>query len=799
MACQSLLNYESDVALAGGVSLQIPHSHGYLYEEGNILSPDGECRTFDAKAQGSVMGSAVGVVTLKRFNDALQDGDTIYALIRGSTINNDGNLRVSYTAPGVDGQASVILGALSYADVPAESISYIETHGTGTRLGDAVELAAMRKAFEAQTDKKQFCAIGSVKPNVGHLDRVAGVAGMIKTALALYHKQLPPSLNYQQSSAENDLSNSAFYVNTALRPWLCENGPRRAGVSSFGLGGTNVHMILEEAPEPQRTADSGNWHLLLLSAKTETSLEHMELNLADYLSQHTESPLEDVAYTLQVGRSAFRYRSLLLCQKREPAIATLLGDVPEPLLKASVDRRDRSSGFLFPGSEVLDEQLLLQTRELYTRHVSFHETMENCCALLQPQLCADFRQILHLSPDADSQTYKQIQFSPVLIQIALFVIEYALAQILIQCGLPPQALLGEGVGEFVTACLSGVLSLEDALKIVAHQSDSLEARHAITQRFQLSTPQIPLLSGETGTWMTNEQATDPLYWARSGNHFAHTPDSLSVLLQETEHILLEIGTGQLLTACINEYSIDSLEYMALTAPALTVDGEQTQGTAALLGTLGKLWLAGVTIDWSLLYHNESRQRIPLPTYPFERRRYWVPSLAEERVQQQQLAQSNTGKKPDIADWFYQPTWQKATVPPAQTLDSRRHWLIFMDECGLADQIATRLLKAGHSVVHVRVGSQFTRLDHTNYLVRPGEQADYKSLISALVSAKQVPQKVVHCWNVTDEHTVPTEPTLFQARQETGFYSLLALAQELGNQVYSEVSSDLHSLQSCSAR
>ncbi len=403
MACQSLLNYESDIALAGGVCLQIPpNGYGYLYEQGGILSPDGECRAFDAKAQGSVMGSGVGVVTLKRFSDALQDGDTIYALIRGSTINNDGSLRVSYTAPSVDGQASAILGALSYADVPAESISYIETHGTGTRLGDAVELAAMRKAFEAQTNKKQFCAIGSVKPNVGHLDRASGVVGLIKTVLALYHKQLPPSLNYEQSSAENDLSNSAFYVNTTLRPWPAENGPRRAGISSFGLGGTNVHMILEEAPIPQTSPSQESWYLLPLSAKTESALQRMELNLADYLSQHAELHLADVAYTLQVGRSALRYRSLLLCRKRESAIATLLGHVPEPLLKASVERRDRSLGFLFPGSEVLDEQLLLQTRELYAWHVSFCETVESCCALLQPQLCADLRRILHLSSDVAS-------------------------------------------------------------------------------------------------------------------------------------------------------------------------------------------------------------------------------------------------------------------------------------------------------------------------------------------------------------------------------------------------------------
>jgi acyl transferase domain-containing protein/acyl carrier protein len=785
MACQSLLNYESDIALAGGVSLQVPHGHGYLYEEGNILSPDGECRTFDAKAQGSVMGSAVGVVTLKRFSDALENGDTIYAIIRGSTINNDGSLRVSYTAPSVDGQASVILGALSYASVPAESISYIETHGTATRLGDAVELAAMRKAFDAHTSKKQFCAIGSVKPNVGHLDRVAGVAGLIKTALALYHKQLPPSLNYEQSSAENDLSQSAFYVNTTLDPWPQGSSPRRAGVSSFGLGGTNAHVILEEAPEPQRITNPDNWHLLLLSAKTENSLAQMELNLADYLSEHAESPLEDVAYTLQAGRSTFRYRSVLLCQKKDTAITALLDSTSDVLLKACVDRRDRSLGFLFSGTNALDEQFLQQICALHRRYNSLRATLEQCCALLPPQLRADLRQALQLSTGPTSQKLPQTASSATFVQTITFSIEYALAQLLIQWSLPPLALLGEGVGEFVAACLAGVLSLEDTLRIIAHHSDTVEAKRALTQRSKLSKPTIPFISSETGTWITNEQATDPLYWADCGNRFSHIPDGISTLLQDSEHILIEIGDGQLLAACINEYTPDSLEYMALTTPTLTAEGEQTQGVATLLNTLGKLWLAGVTLDWSLLYKDESHMRIPLPTYPFEHQRYWVPSLAEERVEQQQLALASTGKKSDSADWFYQPTWQQASVPAAPTSTSPLRWLIFMDECGLAEQIVARLLQAGHTIVRVRIGTQFTRIDATQYLIRPGEHADYQSLLATLVSTQQVPHKVVHCWNVTDNQAEVTSSALFQTRQETGFYSQLALAQELGNQVYNQ--------------
>ena len=323
LACQSLLNYECDLALAGGSAISVPHVTGYVYKEGGIVSPDGECRTFDAQAQGSIMGNGVGVVTLKRLAEALEDEDHIYAVIRGSAINNDGSMRVSYTAPGLDGQSEVIAEALGHAGVTAESISYIEAHGTATKLGDAVELAAMKKAFGLQTNKRQFCAIGSVKPNVGHLDRASGVTGLIKTALALQHQQLPPSLNFEHANAEVGLEDSPFYVNTQLRAWESQGAPRRAGVSSFGLGGTNAHVVLEEAPERAPSSPSRPWQLLLLSARSETALEHATDHLRRSLHEQEEYHLADVAYTLQVGRSAFNHRQVVVCRDRAEAIKAL--------------------------------------------------------------------------------------------------------------------------------------------------------------------------------------------------------------------------------------------------------------------------------------------------------------------------------------------------------------------------------------------------------------------------------------------------------------------------------------------
>ncbi|HEU5226793.1 MAG TPA: type I polyketide synthase, partial [Ktedonobacteraceae bacterium] len=321
LACQSLLNYECDLAVAGGVALNSLQKKGYFYEEGQLTSPDGHCRPYDARAQGSVLSNGAAVVALKRFQDALNDGDQIHAIIRGSAMNNDGNQRVNYTAPGLDGQASVIASALSYAGVHPETIAYIEANGSSTMLGDAIELAAMSRAFASKTQKKRFCGIGSLKANLGHLDRASGVAGLIKTTLALTHHQLPPHIHYEQPNPEIDLGSSPFYINTKLTPWPRRQTPRRAGVNSFGLGGTNVHLVLEEAPELKSDAPARSWQLLPLSGRSAWSLRQANRNLIAHLKAHPEQSLADIAYTLQLGRCAFNYRQFVLAQTAEEACA----------------------------------------------------------------------------------------------------------------------------------------------------------------------------------------------------------------------------------------------------------------------------------------------------------------------------------------------------------------------------------------------------------------------------------------------------------------------------------------------
>ncbi len=349
MACQGILNGECDMALAGGVSIDVPHKTGYLYEEGMILSPDGHCRAFDAKAGGTTVGNGCGIVVLKQLEDALKDRDSIYAVIRGSAINNDGSLKVGFTAPSLEGQASVIAEAQAVAGVDPETISYIEAHGTGTVLGDPIEIAALTQAFH--TNKTGFCAIGSVKTNIGHLDSAAGVAGLIKTALALKNKMIPPSLNFENPNPKIDFVKSPFYVNTGLTEWK-RNGstPRRAGVSSFGIGGTNAHVVLEEFE--QEPLKSENQHqLLLVSARSEAALDKASVNLADYLSHHADINLADVAYTLQTGRKHFNHRRIAISRNIRDAEAAIRKAERFPKIEKlmATEGSEVPVVFMFPG------------------------------------------------------------------------------------------------------------------------------------------------------------------------------------------------------------------------------------------------------------------------------------------------------------------------------------------------------------------------------------------------------------------------------------------------------------------
>ena len=461
-ACQSILHGECDMALAGGVSINLKLRHGYNYVERGMASPDGHCRAFDKNAQGTIFGSGVGIVVLKRYEAALRDGDYIYAIIKGSAINNDGSAKVGYTAPGVNGQAAVIREALANARVEPHTVGYIETHGTGTALGDPIEIQALAKVFRT-AGGKNTCGIGSVKTNIGHLDAAAGVTGLIKTVLALKNKRIPATLHFESLNPEIDFENTPFHVISKLTEWESLHGPRRAGVSAFGVGGTNAHVVLEEAPEIKSEAGSRQWHLLMLSARSESALQKSTDNLAAYLGQGQEGEIADVAYTLQVGRRRFPYRRFVLCSDFRGACEALQTLDPERVHTARVEQQDRPVAFLFPGQ---GSQYVGMGKRLYETEPVFQATVERCSELLKPELGLDLREVLYPGDDK-RQASADLLNQTWVTQPALFVVEYALARLLTSWGVRLEAMIGHSIGEYVAACLAEVFRLEEALKLVA--------------------------------------------------------------------------------------------------------------------------------------------------------------------------------------------------------------------------------------------------------------------------------------------------------------------------------------------
>lgn len=460
---ESLMTHQSDIVLAGGIFIYCPQNRGYLYQEGEIFSADGHCRPFDARATGTVFSNGVGIVVLKRLEDALKDADYIYGIIRGTALNNDGSQKVSFTAPSVDGQAEVIAMAHANADVNPETISYVETHGTGTPVGDPIEIAALTQAFRAKTAAKHFCAIGSIKGNIGHLDAAAGIAGLIKTTLMLKHRVLPPSLHFEESNPKIDFAGSPFYVNTKLSQWETNNEPRRAGVSSFGVGGTNAHVVLEEAPVREASGPSRPWKLLLLSAKTSSALDTMTRNLVLHVKQSPDIDLADVAYTLQIGRKGFSHRRMIVCKNLDDAVTALESLDQTRVITSFHEPTHRDVVFMFSGQ---GSQYVNMGLELYRTESIFREQIDRCSEILQAHLSLDLRDILYPAKGNVEEVVERLKQTSIT-QPALFTIEYALAQLWMSWGVRPEAMVGHSIGEYVAACLAGVFSLEDALSVVA--------------------------------------------------------------------------------------------------------------------------------------------------------------------------------------------------------------------------------------------------------------------------------------------------------------------------------------------
>ncbi|HEX8472818.1 MAG TPA: SDR family NAD(P)-dependent oxidoreductase [Pyrinomonadaceae bacterium] len=876
LAAQSLLNYQCDMALAGGVALNLPQGVGYFARDG-VFSSDGHCRTFDAKAQGTFGGSGVGILLLKRLSDAIADGDTIHAVIKGSAINNDGAVKVGYTAPNVNGQSEVIALAQMIAGVEPDTITYIEAHGTATPMGDPAEIAALSQVFRASTQRKNFCAIGSVKTNIGHLDAAAGVASLMKTILSLKHRMIPPSLHFEEPNPEIDFATSPFFVNTKLREWESPESPRRAGVSSFAVGGVNAHVVVEEAPPSVTSEVAPPWQLLVLSTKTAAALETATDNLCAHLEQHPDENFADVAYTLQAGRKGFNHRRMVVARDLRDGLAALRARDPKRLRTGVKRNDDPAVTFMFSG---LGNHYAGMAEELYRTEPTFRQHVEQCCETLRGIMGFDLREILFpnegqnvdASGGDGTATRQGLDLRKMLrpetrqgepldetrnVHPAMFVIEYALARTWEAWGVSPRAMIGYSLGEYVAACIAGVFSVEDALRLVAQRAEliqrlprgamlavplsetevlpllgrelslaavnghamsviagteeeiarvegQLTARGLVCRRLQTShafhskmmlpafddfeklfasielhPPQVPFVSNVTGTWITPEQATSPRYWAEHMCRTVRFAEGLEELRKQPNRILLEIGPGQALCAWALQHLAGGGGREVLALPSLRHSFENYSDREFLLSTAGKLWVAGIALNWAET-HGVPRRRIPLPTYPFETRRYWI----EEQTRAASLptVETPTDKEEDLADWFYVPVWKRSpphlSVQGGATPERKGCWLVFVDECGVGARIARQLAREQHDVFTVTRGSGFKRLDESHFAISPNAEADYDSLLDELRSAGKLPDRIVHAWCVSalHSHTVETNAEA----QALSFDSLLLLAQALGN-------------------
>lgn len=850
MASQSLLSGECDMALAGGVTIEMPHRQGYLYQEGEIVSSDGHCRSFDAESDGTIFGSGVGVVTLRRLADAIEDGDTIHAVIRGSAVNNDGSGKVNYLAPSVDGQAAAIAEAIALANIDADTIDYVEAHGTGTRIGDPIEVTALTQAFRQTTDKKQFCGLGSVKTNIGHLDTAAGIAAFLKVVQSLKHKQIPASLNFKAPNPMLNLADSPFFVNHELRDWLQSDSPRRAGVSSLGVGGTNAHVVVEEAPELDPSSDSRDWQLLQLSAKTSSALDAASQNMATFLLENPDVPLADVAYTLQVGRQPMPYRRVVAVQSTTDAVEALTSGNRQRVISRQASEAEPSVLFMFPGGGAQYPNMGLG---LYEAEPVYREAIDECLDLVRPYLDIDLRQLMFPTDDNLEEAAKELK-RPSRNLPAIFMTEYALAQLWCSWGIEPAALTGHSLGEYTAACLAGVLSLKDALFVVTLRGklfetlpeggmvsvpmteealqpyltnglaiavinnpelcvvsgelaalEKLEAALAEKEievrrvrinvaahspmlepildefgrelaQIQFNPPTMPFISNVTGTWIKPEEATNPQYWVRHLRHTVRFADGLGTLMQEPNRVFLEVGPGQTLSSLVRMHPEKDRSHTAVSS--LRHRKEELSDLQFALTSLGRLWLAGVMPDWAAFYTDEVRYRVPLPTYPFERQRYWI-DPGTTLFSGAEVTKTVLAKMPELADWFYKRTWQRTEKPAAAVMEPIT-WLLFKDKLGIGDQVQEQLYRAGHTVVSVTVGEQFRQLGEFAYEVNPRARIDYDTLVEELAGRSLLPQRVAHLWTLIQPDSSDRMQVYYQ-NQDLGFYSLFFLAQALGEE------------------
>ena len=802
IACRSLLLRECSVALAGGVSLATQASTGYLYQEGMIVAKDGHCRTFDEQSSGCIKGNGGAVVVLKRMEDAIKDNDHIYAVIRGTATNNDGKDKAGYTAPSVDGQAACIKLAQKFGDVPYDSISYVEAHGTATRLGDPIEISALNKAFNNDTNHR--CTIGSLKSNLGHLDVAAGVAGLMKTSLALKYKKIPASLHFDTPNPLIDFDAGPFKVQTELTDWNRKNNePLRAGISSFGIGGTNAHAVIEEFI-PETTSNSKRkFQLFPMSAKTASSLENYQKEFKNFL-QKTDDNIADVAYTLAIGRKDFDNRTFVI-------VNTVEGTVYEEVSEIKAAKNDVSVVFMFPGQ---GNQYFGMLKDLYEEEILVKEIFDNGFEVLHQLTNEDYKEIIGFGTKTDSDHINNTKYT----QPILFLAEYALAKYLMELGIQPTKMIGHSLGEYVAACVAGVFTFEEGLQVLVKRAElmsnleegtmlalgvsaneieslltngidvaaintentcvvsgdndeirifkeiledreisfsELKTSHAFhsymmdemledfaaeLQKINLQAPTIPFISNLTGEEITAAEATSANYWTSHLRGTVQFSKGLANIATTENTIFIEVGPGKSMRSFCKQ---NERTRIAETIGLVRHIKELQSDTHVLTKAIGAIWATGVQIDWNSYYAEETRCKVSVPTYQFDYNEldFTVDPFAEI------FMKKVSGKTiQPYKNWFYHRSWKKSVLVTEAGFDGKDGVLLFTENNVLSNVLKNNFIIEKQHVYEVFKEKRFEKFDEFKFGILPHEEVEYTQLFNTLEAQNITCGHIIYNWS-----------------------------------------------------